>query len=255
MNNYTKTHPKFFENIRDINGIKERKCSQCEEWKPETIEYYYMRNKSKLELGFNAECKECSREKARIYERNHKEEQKENFNEWYLKNQKRNYKRGCKWKENNKEYYTEIHRKWLNENKDKAKQYQEQRQHKNHKINKQEWESCKEYFNNKCAYCGLPIEEHYYTRLGVTKLGDFHKEHVDHEGSNDLSNCVPSCGNCNSSKHKAILEDWYNLNNPKYTDERYNKIIRWITEDYEQYIEEQKPKRKYTKKAKEEISA
>jgi len=226
-----------------IEGIIYKQCTKCQEWKPETIDYFYMRNKSKPDRGFNAECIECSKDKARIYERNHKEEQKENFNEWYLNNKKRNYKRGCKWKENNKEYYTEIHRKWLNENPDKTKQYQENRQHKNHKITKQEWKSCKEYFNNQCAYCGLPIKEHYYTRLGVTKLGDFHKEHVNHEGSNDLSNCVPSCGRCNSSKHKAILEYWYNLNNPNYTQERYDKIMNWITEDYKQYIEEQKPKK------------
>ena len=73
-------------------------------------------------------------------------------------------------------------------------------------------EELKKYFNNECAYCGLPLSEHYFTRKGVTKLGDFHKEHVDHEGLNDLSNCVPSCSECNSEKNKKIFEKWMEMN-------------------------------------------
>lgn len=239
----------YYEQIHKIiDDIIYKQCSQCKEWFPETIEYFYMRNKSKPERGFNSECKECSREKAKNYQRGCKEEQKERFNEWYLKNQKRNYERGCKWKENNKEYYTEIHKQWLNDNKDKVKEYNEKRLHKKHKINKNEWKYCKEYFYNSCAYCGLSELEH--RRLYKE---DLHREHVDHEGANDLSNCVPACKKCNSSKHKAILEEWYNINNPNFTDERYNKIMKWINEDYKQYIQPPKPKQKYTRKIKEKI--
>jgi len=43
LGKYTKRSPKFFKNIREVDGIKERKCSNCQEWFPETIEYYYMR--------------------------------------------------------------------------------------------------------------------------------------------------------------------------------------------------------------------
>ena len=80
----------------------------------------------------------------------------------------------------------------------------------------------KEYFNNECAYCGLPLELHKEI-VGQ----DLHKEHKDHNGANDLSNCVPACRLCNSTKHDKEFDDWYNKSNPNYTKSRYNKIIRW----------------------------
>jgi len=128
------------------------------------------------------------------------------------------------------------------------------RQHKNHNITKGEWESCKKYFDYKCAYCGFPIEDHYRIYAGKLQKIDLHKEHVDHEGSSDLSNCVPSCKTCNDFKHKFELDEWYNKYNINYTKERYDKIIKWITEDYEQYIEEHKPKGKYVRKIKPELT-
>jgi hypothetical protein len=97
----------------------------------------------------------------------------------------------------------------------------------------------------------LPIEQHYYTYAGETKLGDFHKEHVNHEGSNDLSNCVPSCKLCNTSKHVQELEEWYKRQ-PYFSEERLQKIYKWINEDWKlYYIEEKKSKRPYIRKDKE----
>lgn len=91
---------------------------------------------------------------------------------------------------------------------------------------------CKQYFNYECAYCGLPLEEHYIIYAGNLILGDFHKEHVDHFGSNDLSNCVPACKSCNSSKHDFEFNKWYNTDNHKFNIERYNKIIKWLNVDW-----------------------
>jgi len=36
-------------------GIKEKQCTKCGEWFPETTEYFYMRNKSKPEKGYKSE--------------------------------------------------------------------------------------------------------------------------------------------------------------------------------------------------------
>lgn len=251
---YTKTADSFFKNIRDNNGIKERKCTQCEEWFPETIEYFYMHNKSKPEKGYQAECKVCARkrsfenkwaniEKAHEADRKYKEKHKEK-----IKREKKI------WVEKNYERHIETREKWFLKNPDKVKEYNEKRQHKNHKINKTEWENCKKYFDYQCAYCGLPISEHYYTRKGVTKLGDLHKEHVDHEGTDGLSNCIPSCGSCNDKKWMYAFDDWYNEENLNYTEERYDKIMKWLMEDHFQYIEEYIPKRKYTRKIKQEVA-
>lgn len=151
------------------------------------------------------------------------------------------YEKSERFEEKNKDARREYKKDWRNGNPAKTKVYSLNRIIKKHEISEEQWIACKNYFGNKCAYCGLPIEEHYYTRRGITKLGDFHKEHKDDDGANDLSNCLPSCGDCNSSKRSNKFDIWYNPNSKRrggkiYTEERYNKIIKWLTKDYKQYI-------------------
>lgn len=246
MGKYTKRSPKFFENIREVNGVKERKCSQCGEWKPETIEYFYLVNKSKPEKGFKAECKKCTVKGSMKYRKEHPDKKYINDKKYSETPAGRESKR----KSFKKRYQDGTIQIWIDNNPDKMKKYIQDRRHKNHNITDSEWENCKKYFNYTCAYCGLPLSEHYYTRKGVTKLGDFHKEHFDHEGKNDLSNCLPSCGSCNDQKWKFPFNVWYNKNNERYSQKRYEKIIKWINEDHKLYIEPTKPKRKYSKKQK-----
>jgi 5-methylcytosine-specific restriction endonuclease McrA len=125
------------------------------------------------------------------------------------------------------------------ENIEAIRSYTRERSNKNHKITKIEWESCKKYFDNKSAYCGFDDQEH--KKLYNQQL---HKEHVIHNGENDLSNCVPSCKHCNSQKWEFTLEEWYNEGNPSYTKERYDKIIKWLKEDYKQFPSKRKNKHK-----------
>lgn len=129
----------------------------------------------------------------------------------------------------------------------------EKRKVKNHIITKNEWISCKNYFKDEdgdwaCIYCGKKAKFHFKKYKGELKLYDLDKEHVDDKGSADLDNCVPSCTSCNSSKHTSTLDEWYNSSNPKFEQWRYDKIIKWINEDYKQYIEVKKPKGKYVRK-------
>lgn len=63
-------------------------------------------------------------------------------------------------------------------------------------VTKKEWEWVVNMFNGRCAYCG--------------KEGKMQMEHVDpinRGGSHDISNIVPACKSCNSSKHdKSVRE-------------------------------------------------
>lgn len=128
------------------------------------------------------------------------------------------------------------YKEWQNSNKNKTNEYNQK--HRNHDITDEEWIACKTYFNNSCAYCELHIDDHYIIFAGKMKHTDLHREHVDDKGENDLSNCVPSCRNCNSSKHTSELDDWYNdESNINYTENRYEKIFKWLTEDYKKYID------------------
>jgi hypothetical protein len=204
------------ENHNEIDGVLYKKCTECNKWFPCTSEYFHKHACNKKD-GLFPYCKPCNIKQATGH--NRKYDKIENY------------------------------RKWQNNNKDKIKQYREQRElHGDHKVNRSEWESCKRYFNDCCAYCGLPLEEHYNRYKGEMKLTDFHKEHVEHNGANDLSNCIPSCKTCNSSKHTDKLEDWYTKNKEFFSQERLDNIHKWLNEDYKIYIKESKSKQPYKKK-------
>lgn len=79
MAKYTKKNPKFFDNIRINNNIKEKRCTKCREWKPEDNKHYYYKNKSFPEKGFQSACIVCSRLKAIEYQTEHREEQSIRF--------------------------------------------------------------------------------------------------------------------------------------------------------------------------------
>lgn len=122
---------------------------------------------------------------------------------------------------------------WQRKNKDKLKGYNKKRASKRHEITEIQWEKCKKYFNNQCAYCGMSETDH------LTKYRQrLHKEHVDHEGKNDLSNCIPSCRKCNSSKGNKPFGDWYSetsLFTNEFSNERLKKIKCWLKE-YVDYL-------------------
>jgi 5-methylcytosine-specific restriction endonuclease McrA len=239
LGKYTKKNPKFFENIRINNdNIKERKCRKCGEWKPETLEFFYMRNKKKPKLGFNAECIICSRKRSNKYVQENLEIVLERNENWKEKNRDKNLGYMRNHYQHNKDGRREYVKSWIHNNPDRAKEYNQNRQNKNHNITKLEWQNCKNHFNNECAYCGLPITDHYRNYRGKLQKIDLHKEHVDHEGSSDLSNCVPACQTCNSIKNLKTIDELFESNLiENFTEERYNRIMNWVTGDYKQYID------------------
>ena len=126
---------------------------------------------------------------------------------------------------------------WLKGKPEKRKQYTLKRKGKEHEITTKEWLACKKYFGNSCAYCELKAEEHFKKYNGILRPQELHKEHVDDKGSNGISNCVPSCHTCNSEKHTDLMDEWYKQQE-FFSEERYNKILRWIKEGYKEFIEE-----------------
>jgi hypothetical protein len=222
-----KNQPRPYEETHKfINGIIHKLCSDCNEWLPLADKFY--KNKSAQD-GYNPYCKNCTKKRSKQWQKENHERyleicRKDNKSKdrklQFKKNQERLREKGyhISYYENNKEQFSEYGKN--------------RRTHKTHKITDEEWKACKEYFNNSCAYCGLPIEEHLVKYKRKVIHSDFHKEHVDDNGANDISNCVPSCKICNSSKHTICLEEWYNEDNPNFTQERLDKIHNWLNEDY-----------------------
>lgn len=206
------------------------------EWFPCTNEYFYI-NKKNSKDGLYPECKRCSSKRAYNRENIDKEGAKEYKHKYYIDNKEKRLTSFKKRYNIKKDEWKIYYSNYLKNNPDKINQYSAfRRQHKIHNITKKEWDECKKYFNNSCAYCGLPVEDHYRMYAGKLQKIDLHKEHVNHEGDNNLSNCVPSCQICNSEKHKKTLDEFYNSNNSNFTLERYNKIIQWINKDYKYII-------------------
>jgi len=232
---------------KTIYGVEYKQCKDCLEWFEMNNDNFGTDNKNKDK--YNMSCIKCHKEYGHKYYINNKEKQVAQALEWRKKNHEK-YKISMhktrakpksllRDKERSRTYREEGKASnWFKNNPDKVKKYR--LLHKYHIISKKEWIDCKNYFNNTCAYCGLKIKDHFITRLGVTKNGDFHKEHRIHNGSNYLDNCIPSCGICNSSKRAKTLDEWY----PKqefFTKTRYNKIIKWYTDDHKLYINTKLP--------------
>lgn len=113
---------------------------------------------------------------------------------------------------------------WRENNSGRLQSYRVNRgMHKQHEISETEWLECLDYFDDRCAYCGISEGEAYelYNQL-------LHKDHVEHNGANDITNCVPACKKCNSQKWEFELNEWYNSENPLYSKRRYNKIVKWL---------------------------
>lgn len=206
-------------NHKYINDIEYKLCSDCNEWHPMNEEYFY-KNKSSPD-GFNPYCKNATKNKYIVW-------RQENYEHYLDGQRKRNLEppmKAAKRRYNQTDKKKQKQLEWQRENKDKIKIYNDHRkQHKEHDITDEEWFACLDYFNNTCAYCGLSelIQIEIYNE-------QFHKEHVNHNGSNYIDNCVPSCTKCNASKNDSEFNDWYNDKNELFSKRRLNKIINWMT--------------------------
>ncbi|AZV43582.1 endonuclease [Peribacillus asahii] len=211
-------------------------CKVCELEKPLTE--FYTQNKTRKDgteyIYYRPDCKECTQNKSMKWAKDnierHRQLQKKSNSTPRVRELRRGYSKRQRDSGYTKSYY--------HKNKEQLREYNKNKlMNKTHKISNEEWENCKNYFNYRCAYCGLAIENHYIKFNGEIRLGDFAREHVDDEGVNDLSNCVPSCKSCNSQKSTFTLEEWLDINARGFNEQKYNKIIKWISEDFMKYIE------------------
>lgn len=245
MNRSEYKYQQWLENhrINDDNVI-ERFCNKCKQWKIEDADNYFLKNKTKPELGYLPECIICCRIRAKNYYYNNIPQEKERSQKIEVKAMRN--KIAKEWRKENSDKWSEYFRKYLKLERVKEKYKIYNINHRIHDISKKEWEACLFIFDYKCAYCNCSLEE-----AKEKYKQNLHKEHVNPEGANDLSNCVPACRICNECKWIFVLDDWYNENNPKYSKSNYNKIIWWITEGYKNYIENKLPYKIVRKKDKE----
>jgi hypothetical protein len=212
-----------------------KKCNKCDRNKP-LCDFYSQKRIDKHGEEFTyyrPDCKECTKKASVKWIKENPDKYRVSKKKCEDKPKSRLLTRRRNEKSRKKGNYI----RWQRQNTDKLRDYRIKReQHKKHEITSEEWESCKNYFSFRCAYCGLAIEDHFVSYRGETFLGDFHKEHVDDKGSNDLTNCVPSCKSCNSLKSNSEFEEWYNENNIVFSNGRLQKIIKWVNSDHKKYM-------------------
>lgn len=210
--------------------LNNKKCKRCEEDKPFTEYYTQQKKKASGEeyVYYNPRCKSCVNELSTEYRKEHHVEFMEYKKEWVKNNPEKHQGYIDKFHSEKKNQYKIQQKDWRQNNKDvmseHARRYREEKQFK---ISNKEWERCKDYFNYTCAYCGISENE-------AQKLYDkgLHKEHAMNKGSNDLSNCLPSCTRCNSSKYTEDYTYWYTEDNSIYNDERLKLISDWLNGDF-----------------------
>jgi len=208
--------------LRRAIVIETKKCKMCDEYK--LLNEFYTQNKTnakgELYTYYNPKCKDCCIKVQLQWEKENPEKRKHHIKRYnnnprtikYQVNKHKEYKRNG----------TSKYKEWQQNNKDKLKEYSLKRAHKVHEFTQEEWEECKDFFDRKCAYCG--ISEEYALETQGQRL---HKEHVNHDGSNKLDNCVPACRSCNSSKGKKDMESWYRSKG-YFSVDKLNKIEEWL---------------------------
>lgn len=210
--------------------IEVKICSICGEEKP-LDDYYSIEQESKTKGRYTyyfPYCKECNKKKSTKWRKANPEKYIKSIRKDQLKPERQQYRQEYEIRRKERG----LIKKWRRKNKDRIKHYQEKRKEKIHNISDKEWTSCKEYFNYKCAYCGISEEK---SKLKYDNK--LHKEHVCHDGSNEINNCIPSCKGCNSSKRDYEMLKWYTQQD-FFDKNRLEKIYKWLNEDYKIYKEE-----------------
>lgn len=213
--------------------IAEKTCSHCKKTKP--LADFYIDRKSKD--GRSWVCSMCIKEKVRRWENENKERHHKNAKEWVAKNPelrratlRRYYEnhreehllkqkqailanpehvRAIKRKSSVKHRDTRIKYYWDNRELLLAKRLKHQREHpgmvrarkaryRAHKyaaeirdFTHQQWVELQDRYDHRCAYCGKRFKG---------KLTQDHVIPLSKNGNHTLSNIVPACGPCNSSK-------------------------------------------------------
>lgn len=214
---------------------KTKECVICKE-QIEYIKFYFkevVNINGETEYIFNSRCIDCDKKQATKWNKENPDKKRESVRKngktvktrkYYRERQKKRTVNGT-----TKKYYYGNPKKFL-------KYTLEHNAHKTHDISNKQWVSCKEFFYYKCVFCGMTEKEH--KEIFNEQL---HMEHAINDGSNEIDNCIPSCKSCNSSKKKEDWIHWYTPDNPRFTQERYNKIIQWTEEEYKKYIIDKPP--------------
>jgi 5-methylcytosine-specific restriction endonuclease McrA len=230
-------------------------CTKCGKKLPATSEYFNSEKKSKDGLKYRCkDCykeyrianKERRNEQMEKWRRENKDHERKRAKEYYQEHKKHLIEYAKKyrqenselakksfetWKQKNKEYfknYRQINRErrrkqtnaWRQNNPEKTIIHKQNRRANERKVQAnytiEQLKSAREYFDNKCAYCGKEkkLEQDHF--IPLSKGGEY-----------TINNIVPTCRSCNSSKGTKDFFEWYKTHK-YYSKKREDKILKYL---------------------------
>ena len=168
----------------------------------------------------------CEENKANIsisrkrYYLNKKEKFKKYNKEYQVINKNSITKQRAKYYQENREIHSLRHREYVNNNRQRINVLCQRRRAIKTQLPAtltiEQWENAKNYFNNKCAYCGkeLPLTQDHL--IPLSKYGSY-----------THNNIIPACISCNCSKGNKDFLAWYPVHR-YYSKGREKLILKYL---------------------------
>lgn len=203
-------------------------CSKCGKELPNTLEYF-MKSKGKSGIGttcrncsleykrrYNAENREWINEKNRQYNLTHKEEISvygREYRKTHPHKPKPQTEESRERKRNYVKIYDQTHKE---EMRIKCNRRRAKKRQLPSTLTKKQWLEIKEYFGNKCVYCGkeLPLQQEHF--IPLSKGGEY-----------THNNIVCACAECNYSKGDKDFFLWY-PKQPFYNSKREQTLLKFL---------------------------
>lgn len=212
--------------------LGEKLCRRCGEVLP--LDHFYPTNqwrKRTQDYGRRPYCKECCKNENRKYNTENSEAVKAARQEYYQKNRERFIEKHREWTARNREHYNEYVSQYYRNRKindpgfserlkekcrvknrqayhsdsaRRSKMLMNSKRHrarragaKIHTLTSEQWLWLKDIYGHRCAYCGKQSE----------RLTMDHIVPVSKGGNHALSNLVPACPHCNSTKNARTPDE------------------------------------------------
>jgi len=179
---------------------------------------YYVANKqllAKKSREYYASNKIPMVEKAKLYYISNKESIAEKRKVRYDANVERELEYGSEYRKNNRVKCNVL-----------LQRYRSRKKRLPSTLTVKQWESIKEHFGERCAYCRmeLPLEQEHL--IPISKGGEY-----------TIDNIICVCRSCNSSKGDREFKEWY-VRHKNYSKERENFILKYLhyNKCYEQQL-------------------
>lgn len=216
--------PKTSEYFKVEKGNKDGLTGACRKCIAEQRKQYRINNKeniAKYDKQYRIDNKEKISQRVKQYRIEHKEKILERERQYRIGHkQQQNTGKFKRYRDNHKKELAERFKQWRQSNPEKANIRNQRRRAKKRQLpatlTNEQWDLIKDWFNNKCCYCGKekPLTQDHFVPL--YKGGEY-----------THNNILPACLNCNSSKGVKDAMLWYRVQT-FYNRQREQKIFKYL---------------------------